>query len=692
MARYTHDLSQTTEPGGLFFNTPLPDLAATRTRVPGQVLVAQLTTALGSHTLNELSLQYSGNAIESAFAPNARSSRAAFALQIPELYPENRAGLIPQVSITGLSAIGANQPFDNSYQNMTLADSLSLQSGNHTLKAGILVALEEKNELSTSPTQGSFAFAAGGGRTAFQNFLTGNADGRCGAACSYAEPEAEVAAHLRWQRYEAFVQDSWRLRPGLVVDYGLRFAVYPGVVDAQDRLSNFVPPCLHPSAAPAWSGPEATTLVAGSGDFANGIVVAGRGSPYGRRIQRTEADRLQPPARLRVGHAQRRTDRDPRRLRGLLRRAARRDLPAERVHEPALRHELDHRRPAAVEPRRRHREHQAAAGRAVRDRQRLQPAADAPVQPRRPEAAAAPCRARPRLPRLARRPPDPAGRRQRRAAGGRRRRERRALNLARPYQGYASITMRQTTARSRYDALALSLRYEAGRSGTLAIAYTLGRSQTSATNDRDTIDLPQDRTRLDAEYALARNDRSHVFTANGVLELPFFRDGEGLAKALLGGWQLSGIVTFWSGPPISRVVTGDTNGGRRGSRLDAVGTPLGGLPASGPGYVYWFDPAAFAAPADGRFGDTGRAPFRLPGVSQWDLTLAKSWPLPHGLGLQLRADFINAFNHTQLDPAAIQNVCEATSGSCAVPGSSFGQITATRSPREIQLGLRLSWN
>ena len=48
---------------------------------------------------------------------------------------------------------------------------------------------------------------------------------------------------------------------------------------------------LRPAAAPAWSGPAATTLVAGSGDFANGIVVAGRGSPYGRRIQRTEADR-----------------------------------------------------------------------------------------------------------------------------------------------------------------------------------------------------------------------------------------------------------------------------------------------------------------------------------------------------------------------------------------------------------------
>ena len=101
MARYTHDLSRTSEPGGLFFNTPLPDLAATRTRVPGQVFVAQLTATLGPRTLNELSLQYSGNSIESEFAENARSTRAAFGLEIPELFPENRGGLVPQVSVTG---------------------------------------------------------------------------------------------------------------------------------------------------------------------------------------------------------------------------------------------------------------------------------------------------------------------------------------------------------------------------------------------------------------------------------------------------------------------------------------------------------------------------------------------------------------------------------------------------------------
>ena len=97
------------------------------------------------------------------------------------------------------------------------------------------------------------------------------------------------------------------------------------------------------------------------------------------------------------------------------------------------------------------------------------------------------------------------------------------LNLARPYPGYAGITTRQTTARSDYHALAVGLRYDSGRAGTVSVAYTLSRARATATNDRDGIDLPQDRTDLDAEYALARTDRTHVFTASWVYELPLFR-------------------------------------------------------------------------------------------------------------------------------------------------------------------------
>ncbi len=58
----------------------------------------------------------------------------------------------------------------------------------------------------------------------------------------------------------------------------------------------------------------------------------------------------------------------------------------------------------------------------------------------------------------------------------------------------------------------------------LNLSYTLSRTMTDATNDRDAADIPQNPLDLDDEYALARTDRKHVFTANYVYELPFFRD------------------------------------------------------------------------------------------------------------------------------------------------------------------------
>jgi hypothetical protein len=692
MARYTHDSSSTTEAGGLFFNTPVPNIATTLTRVPGHVAVVQLTTTISPRMLNEMSVQFSGNAIKSEYASSVRNRRDQFGLTVPELYPENRDGLIPQVTVTGLSSLGSTQLFDNRYRNHALADSVSYQRGNHTWKGGFLLAREQKDELSTSLTQGGFTFAAGGGFTAFQNFLRGNADGACGAACGYNEVEREVGNRLRFNRYEVYLQDSWKLKPGLTVDLGLRYGLAPAVTDARDQLTNFDPARFAPSRVPTFANAAGTTLVVGTGDPTNGIVVAGRNSPHGRAIYGVEKNNLQP--RLGVSWDVRNDGRTVVRggwgiyydqpLVGVFLQNASVNPPL--VSQPSvLNAQLSN--PAAgqapttqaplsliatSDPFEAPRTLQWNAGvqrqlyrRGVIDIGYVGSAGDHLIQPvdiNQPQ------------------PQDVVSLA--------------SVNRARPFPGYGTITFRQTTAKARYHGLLVGFRREGGRAGTLNIAYTLSQSRTDATNDRDAVDLPQNPRDLGAEYALARTDRTHVFTANYVYELPFFKSAKGLSKAALGGWQVSGITQLWSGPPISRVVNGATNGGRRGTRVNQVGGPLANIPADVIGGVYWFNPAAFASPADGTYGDSGRALFRLPGVNQWDVTLSKNWYPGKTLRLQLRADFINAFNHTQLDPNGVQNVCAASvdNPTCAVPGSSFGQITSARSPREIQLGLRLTWN
>jgi hypothetical protein len=691
MARYTHDLSTTEEAGGLFFNTPIPDIATTITRVPGQVFVTQLTTTISNRMLNEFSFQFSSNAIKSEYGENARNKRDEFGIAIPELFAENREGLIPTVAVAGLSSIGAPQLFDNKYRNFTFADNLSYITGNHTLKGGFLIAIEQKDELSTSATQGTFGFVAGGGRTAFQNFLTGNAGALCGTGCTYTEPEKEIDSQFRWNRYELFLQDTWKVRPGLTLDLGVRYVVYPGVVDVNDVLTNFVPSRFNPAAAPAWSSSAATTLVVGSGDFTNGITTAGQTSPYGRRIHATEWDKIQP----RLGFTWDTANDGKMLVRGgfgvyydqpligiFLQNAF---VNPPFVTNPVVLNPLlsD---PGAGQSRtavppvaliassdefKLPRTLQWNVGvqrqvlrRGVIDLGYLGSRGDNLIQPVGLNDAL---------------PPDVV------ATNG-------VLNLARPYQGYAGINMRQTTGYTNYHALTVGARYDSGRAGTLSIAYTLSQAKTTSTNDRDAADLPQNRTDLDAEYALARNDRTHIFTANWVYELPFFKGSTSpLVKATVQGWQVSGIATFWSGVPIPQIANGNTNGGRRGTRVNTVGDPFANLPVSGPGYIYWFNPAAYAPPADGQFGNSGRAPWRVAGVNQWDITLSKNWYLPQNIRLQFRADFINAFNHTQLGtPGASCNTLDLTS--CAVAGQAIGRVTGSRNPREIQLGLRLMWN
>ena len=115
MSRYTHDLSATTEPGGLFFNALVPNVATTLTDVPGQVFVTQVTTTIKPTLLNELSVQYLSNAITSEYGEGVNNRRDQFSISVPEIYTENRNALIPTILIDapGPSLAGAPQLFDN---------------------------------------------------------------------------------------------------------------------------------------------------------------------------------------------------------------------------------------------------------------------------------------------------------------------------------------------------------------------------------------------------------------------------------------------------------------------------------------------------------------------------------------------------------------------------------------------------
>ena len=100
----------------------------------------------------------------------------------------------------------------------------------------------------------------------------------------------------------------------------------------------------------------------------------------------------------------------------------------------------------------------------------------------------------------------------------------------------------------------------------------------------------------------------------------------------------------------------------------------------------WVSASAFGAPDPGTWGDVGHNAVRGPGRHNWNLSLSKSFlfSAERGSHLELRSDFNNAFNHTQLIGNAQQG---GMNNNAADPH--FGQINSAYDPRTIQLGLKL---
>jgi hypothetical protein len=174
-------------------------------------------------------------------------------------------------------------------------------------------------------------------------------------------------------------------------------------------------------------------------------------------------------------------------------------------------------------------------------------------------------------------------------------------------------------------------------------------------------------------------DRTHILTANAVYELPFGRGRAHMANVnravdlVLGGWQLSGIYSFTSGAPLSISVPGATLGNGWNTRANLVGD----VGISDPSASRWFNTAAFAAPADYQWGNSGIGILDGPGTHSMDLGLMKNFFFTESKYLQLRLEGYNSLNHVNLNGPG------TTLGT-----STFGQITSAGSARTVQVGLK----
>lgn len=255
-----------------------------------------------------------------------------------------------------------------------------------------------------------------------------------------------------------------------------------------------------------------------------------------------------------------------------------------------------------------------------------------------------------------------------------------ALTIARRrYPNFNAIQLQESSASASYHSLQVSGERRFSDGFLFLAGYTYSKSLDDVSSwtglGAQESAFPQNPFNLRAERGRSAFDLRHRFTLSTVYELPF-RSENRAVDLLIGGFQVSGILTLQSGFPfnvfISNTDTANVTGAATAnSRLNVVGDPFANVPAG-----FFFNPAAFARPAAGTFGSAGRNFLSGPSTKQLDFSVLKVLRFSERLSLQLRGEAFNVLNR----PSFGLPVGDFAS-------SSFGRLVSADN-RELQLGIK----
>jgi len=264
--------------------------------------------------------------------------------------------------------------------------------------------------------------------------------------------------------------------------------------------------------------------------------------------------------------------------------------------------------------------------------------------------------------------------------------------LTRLNPSFGSIDYVHNGNSTTYNAMILSVRRNVSSWVTFQSSYTFSHAkdygEAGTRFDQDIgMNIP-DQHAYNSYYADSNWDVRNRFSLSGVFTLPGLK--EGWAKPLTSGWSLSTIAVAQSGTPFWVIDTrsfangGDYNGD--GLNYDIPNTPATDFSGSHSRQSYingLFTASDFPAPTAGSEGNLKRNSYRNPGLFQVDASVLKNTHIPwigEKGSLQLRFDFLNVLNRVNL--GAVDNF---------IGDGSFGKSTTTLSPRQIQLGARISF-
>ena len=307
---------------------------------------------------------------------------------------------------------------------------------------------------------------------------------------------------------------------------------------------------------------------------------------------------------------------------------------------------------------------------------------------------------------------------------------------------YAEIDTKTSGGTDNYNAMQLGLSRRSTSGLSVNAQYTLSRSfgNTSGSNEALTVgNAAQTLAEFDYDTGYNAFDVRHTFNFSALYSLPFGTGrkymSSGVAGALLGGWDIGGIVNARSGLPIDVRITRpdivyvDASGivfnNPAAGRSAVVNTPNGGasrnvrrpdlVPGVDPfvtsGGLLFLNPAAFATPAPGTYGNLQRGSLHGPGFAQLDLVIAKHFALAGPRNAEFRIEVFNLFDKANFSNpvATLPNALPSTSlteANRVQPGQAFtsaaagtfGTLTSTvgrtvglGTNRQVQLAFRLNF-
>jgi outer membrane receptor protein involved in Fe transport len=263
-------------------------------------------------------------------------------------------------------------------------------------------------------------------------------------------------------------------------------------------------------------------------------------------------------------------------------------------------------------------------------------------------------------------------------------------NCGAPFPYIGATAYDRSQGKSSYNALQVSLNGRQQHGLTYLISYTLSRSRDFGCTGFYGVEgcSIQNPYNLQADEGPAATDLPNIFSAAWVYELPFGKgrklsSDNGVVNALLGGWNLNGVLSLNSGTPFDVgsgkdiAQTGNYNYGNgygyeRANRAGPL-YPSSKAPAE------WINVASFQTPALGTFGNLPRNSLRSDWYKNLDLSIFRQFPITERFRMEFRFE---TFNLTNTPVWAIPV--------SSLESPNFGAVTRTaNTPRQLQFALKL---